>query len=339
VPPPRARVRRAVLEWYAANGRPLAFRATSDPWAILVSEVMAQQTQAARAAGAWAGFMATYPTPAALASAPRADVLRAWRGLGHNRRALLLQRAAQAIVADHGGAVPRDLAALRRLPGVGPYTARAVAALAFGARVGAVDTNVRRVLSRAFLDGEIGAAPAGVALPAALQALADDLAPPNEAGRWTHALMDLGAALCRSRDPRCEGCPLRPWCRYARAREPGIAATRQPAAGAERPKAISAVPFAATRRWLRGRILDRLRDLPDGDWLAFDEAIGQHPLGAVGEALAGLARDGLVELRPTAQPAAPADPRAADQWPADPAPADPRAADPAVPPMARLPHS
>jgi A/G-specific adenine glycosylase len=335
VPPPRARVRRAVLEWYAANGRPLAFRATSDPWAILVSEVMAQQTQAARAADAWAGFMASYPTPAALASSPPADVLRAWRGLGHNRRALLLQRAAEAIVADHGGAVPHDPAALRRLPGVGPYTARAVAALAFGARVGAVDTNVGRVLSRAFLDGQPGAAPAGAASAAALQALADDLAPAGEAGRWTHALMDLGAALCRSRDPRCEACPLRPWCRYTRAREPVTTAGRQPRAVAKRLRATSAVPFAATRRWLRGRILDRLRDLADGQWLAFDEAIGQHPPSAVADALAGLARDGLVELRPTARPAAPAHPATADPATADPAAPAGRAARP----MARLPHS
>ncbi|HEX8026281.1 MAG TPA: hypothetical protein VF484_08750, partial [Candidatus Limnocylindrales bacterium] len=138
-------LRDAVLDWYRQNGRPLAFRRTSDPWAILVSEFMAQQTQAARAADAWERFLVTYPTPAALAAASPADALRAWRGLGYNRRALALRGAAIRIVEDHGGSVPRTVEALDALPGVGPYTARALAALAFGARVGAVDTNVRRV--------------------------------------------------------------------------------------------------------------------------------------------------------------------------------------------------
>ena len=121
----------AVLDWYAANGRDLAFRHTTDPWAILVSEVMAQQTQAARAAEAWRRFMAAYPTPTSMAAASAADVIRAWRGLGYNRRALALHRAARAIVDDHGGRVPDSLEALVSLPGVGPYTARAVLEIAF----------------------------------------------------------------------------------------------------------------------------------------------------------------------------------------------------------------
>ena len=125
-----------------------AFRATRDPYAVLVSELMAQQTQAARAAEAWTGWMARWPTVRALADAPVADVLRAWAGLGYNRRALSLHRAAQAIVAEHGGVVPATVAVLEALPGVGPYTARAVAAIAFGIPVGAVDVNVRRVLGR-----------------------------------------------------------------------------------------------------------------------------------------------------------------------------------------------
>jgi A/G-specific adenine glycosylase len=163
---------------------------------------MAQQTQAARAAEAWSRFIADYPTPAALGPANPAAVLRAWRGLGYNRRALALQRAAQAIVRDHDGHVPQGLEALLRLPGVGPYTARAVAALAFGRRVGAVDTNVRRVLSRAFFHG----------WPArATQALADDLAPPRR-GLWTHAVSGHRATPHRARAPRCEPCPLKTSC-------------------------------------------------------------------------------------------------------------------------------
>ena len=251
---------------------------------------MAQQTQAARAADAWSRFMALYPTPAALASAPLANVLRAWRGLGYNRRAVSLQRAAIAIVGDHGGVVPSDLDALDRLPGVGSYTARAVAALAFGRRVGAVDTNVRRVLTRAFLDHPSGS-PAD---PASLQALADQLAPPTAPGTWTHALMDVGATVCRVRSPRCADCPLAFACAWAAGRPASVAAGR---ARRER-------PFTSTSRWLRGRILDRLRDLDDGSWLAFGEAIGTHDTVAVAAALESLRRDGLVELRGTAPPEA-----------------------------------
>ena len=148
IPPVTSKLRDAILAWYAARGRTLPFRDTTDPYAILVSEAMAQQTQAARAGEAWTRFMATFPTVESLADAPPADVLRAWQGLGYNRRAINLQRAARIIVDEHGGRVPSDLASLEALPGVGPYTARAVAALAFGIPVGAVDTNVRRVLGR-----------------------------------------------------------------------------------------------------------------------------------------------------------------------------------------------
>ena len=138
----------AILAWYDARGRSLPFRGQRDPYAILVSEVMAQQTQISRVSEQWATFMTTFPTVESLADAPIADVLRAWRGLGYNRRALNLQRAARVIVSEHGGTVPSSLDELLRLPGVGPYTARAVAALAFGQAVGPVDTNVRRVLGR-----------------------------------------------------------------------------------------------------------------------------------------------------------------------------------------------
>ena len=136
-------LRDAVLAWYDANGRRLAFRATRDPYAVLVSELMAQQTQAERAAIAWTDWMTRFPTVGSLAAAPVADVVRAWAGLGYNRRAINLQRAARVIVDEHGGRVPDTVDALEALPGVGPYTARAVAAIAFGSPVGAVDTNVQ----------------------------------------------------------------------------------------------------------------------------------------------------------------------------------------------------
>ena len=202
-------LRDAVLAWYDANGRALAFRATKDPYAVLVSELMAQQTQAERAAEAWTTWMERFPTVGALADAPLADVIRAWAGLGYNRRAINLHRAAKAIVAEHDGRVPDSVEGLLALPGVGPYTARAVAAIAFGRPVGAVDTNVRRVLGRV-------AAGAADALPAAgMQALADDVVPVKRPGDWTHALMDVGATLCRPRSPLCAACPALAWCRYA----------------------------------------------------------------------------------------------------------------------------
>lgn len=281
-------VHAAVLDWYASNGRELAFRRTTDPWAILVSEVMAQQTQAERAAEAWLGFMAEFPTVGALAAASPATVIRSWRGLGYNRRALALRAAATEIIEKHGGAVPADLQALVRLPGIGPYTARAVLAIAFGRPVAALDVNIRRVLGRALGDS--------VAPARQQQVDADALVPTQRAAAWTHALMDIGAAFCRPRDPRCDACPLRTTCRYAQGQTTTSgcrpAATPRHRGAPRKPPA----PFPATTRWLRGRIMDRLRDAPDGAWTAFDGAIGAHDTDAVRAALARLASEGMIEL-------------------------------------------
>jgi A/G-specific adenine glycosylase len=194
-------MRDAVLAWFDAKGRMFAIREARDPYAILVSEVMAQQTQIGRAQEYWTRWMATLPTVEALASASPADVLRAWAGLGYNRRAINLQRAARVIVAEYGGRLPETVEALERLPGVGPYTARAVAAIAFGRPVTAVDTNVRRVLSRVALAE-------GVLPPGELQELADGLVPADRPAAWTQALMDVGATFCRSRRPVCDACPV-----------------------------------------------------------------------------------------------------------------------------------
>jgi len=189
------------------------------------------------------------------------------------------------IVDEHQGRVPGDLAALRRLPGVGPYTARAVAALTFGQPVGAVDTNIRRVLGRA-AGGVEGLE------PKALQVLADELVPVEGPGRWTHALMDIGASLCRPRNPRCVVCPLKEWCRFA-----AVPPEPAPRSGRVARGAASSAPFRATPRWLRGRILDRLRDAGPGDWVTFDDPMGDHDTDTTIAALARLAREGLVELR------------------------------------------
>jgi A/G-specific adenine glycosylase len=287
----------AILAWYAGVARPLAFRRTRDPYAILVSEAMAQQTQAARAAEHWERFMARFPTVDALAAASPADVLRAWAGLGYDRRALALWRTARVIVEEHGGRVPATVAQLVALPVVGPYTARAVAALAYGVPVGAVDTNVRRVLGRM----RAGAPDALSARE--LQVLADASVPADDPGGWTHALMDLGATVCKPRAPSCEACPARPWCIAANRGRGGVA-TDLGHAGRAHPRPTT--PFPATNRWLRGRILDRLRAAPDGAWVVLDGPIGDHPAERVASAAAGLARDGVIELDATA----PTEPRA-----------------------------
>jgi len=270
-----------VLDWYAGNARDLAFRRTTDPWSVLVSEVIAQQTQASRAAGAWSRFIAEFPTPAALAEVSPATVIRAWRGLGYNRRAVALRKAAIALVEDHRGRVPNTLDELMRLPGVGPYTARAVLAIAFDHPVAALDTNILRVVGRAFLGDE---APL---TPRAFQTAADGFVPAGHAAAWTHALMDVGAALCRKRDPRCDACPLAGDCRFLAAGRPSTAAR-----AAKRAK-----PFRSTTRWLRGRILDRLRDAADGSWISFDAPLGEHSLEALVDELARMQVEALLVIR------------------------------------------
>lgn len=274
--PPEARS--AVLAWFDATGRTLPFRGSDDPYRILVSEVMAQQTQISRVAEKWAAFMEAFPSVAALAGASSADVLRAWRGLGYNRRALNLHRAARVIVAEHGGQVPSTLADLERLPGVGRYTSRAVASLAFGLPVGPVDTNVRRVLERVLAANEPMS-------PARLQAVADEVVPAGRPADWTHALMDIGATICRPTAPRCDACPLQAWCAYANGGAPAPV----------RPSARHARPFVTTSRWVRGRIIDRLRDAPAGAWTLLEGPIGSHDRSAVERAIDALAREGLLE--------------------------------------------
>ena len=243
---------------------------------------MAQQTQAARAAEQWERFMERFPTVESLAAASPADVLRQWQGLGYNRRALALWRAARTIVDEHGGKVPDSIEELEVLPGVGPYTARAVAAIAFGLPVGAVDVNVRRVLSRL-------AGGSDEMQRRDVQAFADATAASTDPAAWTHALMDLGATTCRAREPRCTECPARPWCTYT-------AAPPEPA------RRRSTPPFPSTTRWLRGRILDRLRSAPGDAWVVLDAPIGSHDLQRVVAAATAMAADGLVDLATTQPP-------------------------------------
>jgi A/G-specific adenine glycosylase len=243
---------------------------------------MAQQTQIERVGPKWAVFLAAFPTFEALAAATPADVIRAWAGLGYNRRALSLWRCARLVVKNHGGRLPSDLDALTALPGIGPYTARAVAAIAFGVPVGAVDTNVRRVLRR------MTGAP-DRASDRATQALADAVVSRDRPADWTHAVMDVGATFCQSTRPRCAACPANPWCRYAA--EPAPSAVVEEPGTSPRP---TAAPFHRTSRWLRGRLLERLRSAEG--WVAFPERIADHAPNAVRAALGQMAKEGLVEL-------------------------------------------
>lgn len=283
----------ALLGWYDRAGRRLAFRGSRMPYGVLVAEVMAQQTQVSRVELAWPGFMARFPDPATLATAPTSEVLRAWAGLGYNRRALDLQRAARRIVACHDGRVPSSVAELEALPGVGPYTARAVAAIAFGVPVAAIDTNVRRVVGRLFQPAGEGSS------RVALQAAADGLVDPARSADWTHAVMDLGATVCRAR-PACAACPIRQWCATAatasgRASRQAWPRTSTAQAPARDPRRPTRPPFPQTRRWLRGRIVARLRETAPGRWQRLDGPLGDHSGVAVREALVALERDGLVE--------------------------------------------
>jgi A/G-specific adenine glycosylase len=267
-----ARVRSSLLAWYAADHRDFPWRRTSDPYAVLVSEVMLQQTQASRVAERFPTFMSRFPTAAALAAASEAQVLAAWSGLGYNRRALALRRASTA-VADHGW--PQGVAALQELPGVGPYTARALASLAFGEPVGVVDTNVRRWLVRRF-----GLSPDGG--PRQLQALADGLGAaghPTDAVPWTHATMEFGAAICTPRNPRCGACPISDGC-PSRGAATVVPVPRQAA-------------FAGSDRAHRGAIL-RALTRTSGHAMTMRAARGLVPPGAAGRVVAGLERDGLL---------------------------------------------
>jgi A/G-specific adenine glycosylase len=273
----RARLNRALFAWHRTDARDLAFRQTRDPFAILVAEVMLQQTQVARVEPAWRAFMGRFPTVESLAAAPVGEVLRAWAGLGYYGRAVRLQKAAKAIVERHGGRVPDGLAVLMGLPGIGGYTARAIAATAFMRPVAPVDTNIGRVVRRVF-----GAEERDV------QPLADGWIAPRRPAAWTHAAMDLGATVCRARDPLCGTCPLRLICVSAG----HVHWAPAPAAGRGRPGA----GFPSTRRWLRGRILERLTRATPGSWLDFEGAMGTHPPASVGQALHQMAADGLVEI-------------------------------------------
>ncbi len=239
-------IRRRLLEWYQTHRRDLPWRGATDPYAILVSEVMLQQTGVERVRPAYERFLQRFPTFEALANAPRLEVLRAWAGLGYNRRAVNLHECARIVQRDYGGQLPRDPTRLRRLPGVGPYTAAALRSFVYGEDVAALDTNVRRVVGRLRFGG--------VAQEAEVARAAAELVPAGQSATWNQAVMDFGSLQCVVTSPACVRCPLADLCAAA-----PVPATRPARKVAERREA-----FVGSRRYYRGRIVAYLRDLPAG---------------------------------------------------------------------------
>jgi A/G-specific adenine glycosylase len=284
LPPSSDPVGDVLVDWFARAARDLPWRRPgTDPWAVLVSEVMLQQTPVARVEPVWREWMARWPTPAALAAASPAEVIRAWGKLGYPRRALRLRETAIALTERHGGVVPADVAALEALPGIGTYTARAVACFGHGQPQPVVDTNVRRVVAR-LVHGRAEAAPARAADLTDVAALAP--ADPERAVRFSVAVMELGALVCVARTPRCAACPVRGDCAWRLAGHP---ASDGPARRVQK--------FAGTDRQVRGRLLDVLRAAegpvaaPQLD-AAWDDAAQRS------RCLDSLLADGLVEQTP-----------------------------------------
>ncbi len=255
----------ALLAWYEEHQRDLPWRRTTDPYPVLVSELMLQQTQAARVVPLFESFMERWPTVEDLASADAAEILAAWSGLGYNRRAVRLRQTARRI-ADEGW--PTSAAGLAELPGVGPYTAGAIASISFGEAVPAVDTNLRRVISR--WEGE----------PLEGRSLRDAAAQMvgDPAGNWNQAIMDLGASVCRPREPRCGGCPVNEWC-------------TDPAVYTPPPRQAA---FEGSRRQLRGALVRA--HLAGEDLLEIGLALGRSE-DEVRSAVGELDAEGLLPTR------------------------------------------
>ena len=284
--PTTATLSEAVGGWFRANARELPWRESGcSAWGILVSEFMLQQTPVARVLPQWQAWLGRWPTPAALAAVPPGEAVRAWNRLGYPRRALWLHACAVAITEQHGGVVPRDVDELLTLPGIGPYTARAVAAFAYGVRVPVVDTNVRRVLARA-IDGQGEPTPPSAArdLAAMSAVLPVDEA---EARVFNAGAMELGALVCTARAPRCGECPLASACAWRIAGYPSY----------DGPRRAVQKKYEGSDRHVRGLIMRELRaahaPVTDAEVAALwpDEV-------QLARSLAGLLADGLAVRAP-----------------------------------------
>lgn len=283
----------ALNDWFEGAKRPFPWRdEVTSAWGILVSEFMSQQTQIERVVPKWLEWMSRWPRPSDLAKDPPGEAVIAWDRLGYPRRALWLHRAATVIAEEHGDEVPRNVDALLALPGVGPYTARAVAAFAFGDRQPVVDTNTRRVLARVLHGRAQAGMPAAGDLDDLLEILPEDR---EQAATFNAAIMELGATVCTARAPKCDACPVREWCAWRADGYPDNAPEK-------RPKQAS---FAGSDRQVRGRIMAIARKHPGG--ISLSEALEAARSGELRDeeqperALQSLLTDGLLVSSGNAQ--------------------------------------
>jgi A/G-specific adenine glycosylase len=292
-------VREVLLVWFAENARDLPWRRTRNPWHVLVSEVMLQQIQVKRAIPFYERFLERFPTVEALAEAPLSDAIRVWDDLGRYRRVVNLHRTARIVVEEHGGRVPSDPEVLLKLPGIGPYTAGAVACFAYEGDVPFFDTNMHRVLHRVFFGPDV---PAAKAKPKEVMELASRLVPPGRGWNWNQAVMEFGALRCTARRPDCPDCPLRDHCKAHPKMLDALSALPRAQKTALAPR------YEETNRYLRGRVLARLREEADPDGLSLPELarrlqgeaadVGGARLKAVVESLE---RDGLARVTPASE--------------------------------------
>ena len=299
-----AGVHRSLLKWYAAEQRDLPWRSTDDPYAILVSEIMLQQTQVDRVLPKYRQFLEAFPTLADLAAAPTAQVISVWIPLGYNMRAVRLQSIARQVMAEYAGRIPDNIDDLLKLKGIGRYTAGAIACFAYHKQVATVDTNIYRVVHRIFLGLEY---PEPKLNDAQMLALAEQVLPEREAYNWNQALMDLGATICTSNNPQCTQCPVQESCSaYAEMGQhslfPSGTVLRQLRKVAEKKASYSAQPFTSTNRYFRGRIVDLLRSLPTGERIGLSElgkkikpGFDDADLPWLQKLTQDLARDGLLD--------------------------------------------
>ena len=321
-----ARVQSIILEWYATHQRDLPWRATDDPYAILISEIMLQQTQVERVLPKYQQFLAAFPTLADLAAAPTSEVISVWVPLGYNSRAVRLQAIARQVLADYGGRIPDTIDELLRLKGIGRYTAGAIACFAYHRQVATVDTNIYRVLHRVFFGLE---QPDPMVKADQMFDIAERILPEGQAYDWNQALMDLGATICTSASPQCLRCPLQEVCAARQELSqyslfPGATSllslrqalqarkvaeqkapykTDQPQQPQQTRQPKQSQPFTSTNRYFRGRIVDHLRSLPSGQRLTPSElgrvikpGFSDDELPWLHKLLAALQKDGLVDF-------------------------------------------
>jgi A/G-specific adenine glycosylase len=293
-----------LLQWYSMEHRDLPWRATHDPYAILVSEIMLQQTQVHRVLPKYQQFVAAFPTLADLANASTAEVISAWIPLGYNMRAVRLQSIARQVISEFGGRIPDTVEELLTLKGVGRYTAGAIACFAYKKQVATVDTNIHRVLHRIFLGLEY---PEPKFNNDQILLLAELVLPDGQAYDWNQALMDLGATTCTSSNPQCSNCPLQENCNaYTEMLQyslfPSGSVLRQLRRVAEKKETYQSQPFTSTNRYFRGRIVDHLRSLPAGQRIPLTllgpkikQGFREDDLTWLQQLVGRLAKDGLVD--------------------------------------------